>query len=46
MTADMLKVAPGIIPVPGVRKLITDLRAPVPELKAYLREKGTDVQKL
>ena len=46
MTADMLKVAPGIIPDPGVRKLITDLRAPVPELKAYLREKGTDVQKL
>ena len=35
MTADMLKVAPGIIPDPGVRKLITDLRAPVPELKAY-----------
>ena len=46
MTADMLKVAPGIIPDPGVRKLITDLRAPVPELKAYLREKGTGVQKL
>ena len=46
MTADMLKVAPGIIPDPGVRKLITGLRAPVPELKAYLREKGTGVQKL
>ena len=46
MTADMLKVAPGIIPDPGVRKLIIDLRAPVPELKAYLREKGTGVQKL
>ncbi len=46
MTADMLKVAPGIIPDPGVRKLITSLRAPVPELKAFLREKGTGVQKL
>ena len=46
MTASMLKVAPGIIPDPGVRKLITGLRAPVPELKAYLKEKGTGVQKL
>ena len=46
MTASMLKIAPGIIPDPGVRKLITGLRAPVPELKAYLKEKGTGVQKL
>jgi len=46
MTASMLKVAPDIIPDPGVRKLITGLRAPVPELKAWLREKGTGVQKL
>ena len=46
ITADMLKVAPGIITDPGVRKLIIELRAPVPELKAYLREKGTGVQKL
>ena len=46
MTASMLAVAPDTIPDPGVRKLITGLRAPVPELKAYLREKGTGVQKL
>ena len=43
MTASMLKLAPGIIPDPGVRKLITGLRAPVPELKAYLKKKGTGV---
>ena len=46
MSADMLKVAPGIIPDAGVKKLIETLRTPVPELKAYLREKGTGVQKL
>ncbi len=46
MTGDMLKIAPDIIPDPGVRRLIQTLRTPVPELKAYLREKGTDVQKL
>jgi Cof subfamily protein (haloacid dehalogenase superfamily) len=46
MTASMLKLAPDVIPDPGVRKLITGLRAPVPELKAYLKEKGTGVQKL
>ena len=46
MTASMLAVAPDTIPDPGVRKLITGLRAPVSELKAYLREKGAGVQKL
>ena len=46
MTADMLARAPDVIPDPGVRKLITGLRAPVPELKAYLREKSRGVQKL
>lgn len=46
MTASMLQEAVSKIPDPGVRKLIRDLRAPVPELKAYLKEKGTGVQKL
>lgn len=46
MTASMLAVAAEVIPDPGIRKLITGLRTPVPELKAYLREKGTGVQKL
>ena len=46
MTGDMLRIAPDIIPDPGVRRLIQTLRTPVPELKAYLRGKGTDVQKL
>lgn len=46
MSADMLKVAPSIIPDPGVKKLIQTMRTPVPDLKTYLREKGTDVQKL
>ena len=46
MTASMLKTTPDTIPDPGVRRLLKELRAPVPELKAYLREKGTGVQKL
>ena len=46
MTADMLKAALPHITDPGVKKLLQTLRTPVPELKAYLREKGTDVQKL
>jgi len=46
MTADMLAAAPDIIPDPGVRKLIRDLRKPVPELKRYLLDKGAGVQKL
>ena len=46
MTADMLAVAPDLIPDPGVGKLIRGLRSPVPELKRYLLEKGTGVQKL
>jgi len=46
MSGDMLKIAPDIIPDPGVKRLIQTLRTPVPELKNYLREKGTDVQKL
>ena len=46
MTADMLKIAAETIPDPGIRKLIVELRTPVPELKAYLREKGEPLQKL
>lgn len=46
MTADMLKIAAKTIPDPGIRKLIMELRTPVPELKAYLREKGEPLQKL
>ncbi len=46
MTADMLKIAARRIPDPGIRKLIVDLRTPVPELKEYLREKGEPLQKL
>lgn len=46
MTADMLKIAAKTIPDPGIRKLIVELRTPVPELKEYLREKGEPLQKL
>ena len=46
MTAEMLETASRVIPDPGIRRLIVTLRTPVPELKAYLREKGADVQKL
>ena len=46
MTAGMLSIAVEKIPDPGVRKLISSLRAPVPELKQYLKEKGAGVQKL
>ena len=46
MTAWMLEEAMRVIPDPGVRRLIADLRSPVPELKEYLLKKGTGVQKL
>lgn len=46
MTAWMLVEAMCVIPDPGVRRLIADLRSPVPELKEYLLKKGTGVQKL
>ena len=42
----MLEKVPATITDAGVKKLIETLRTPVPELKAYLREKGTGVQKL
>jgi len=46
MSADMLEKVPATITDAGVKKLIETLRTPVPELKAFLREKGTGVQKL
>lgn len=46
MTADMLAAAARTIPDPGIRKLIVELRTPVPELKEYLRQKGEPLQKL
>lgn len=46
MTASMLEWASQHIPDPGIRKLITGLRTPVPELKRYLVDKGMDLQKL
>ena len=46
MSADMLEKVPATITDASVKKLIETLRTPVPELKAYLREKGTGVQKL
>jgi len=46
MTASMLEEAVRVIPDPGVRRLITGLRTPVPELKRYLAEQGGGVQKL
>lgn len=46
MTAWMLDWAADHIPDPGIRRLVTGLRTPVPELKAWLRDKGADVQKL
>ncbi len=46
MTARMLAAAEETIPDPGIRTLIRTLRTPVPELKEYLLEKGSGVQKL
>ena len=46
MSADMREAVLATITDAGVKKLIETLRTPVPELKTYLREKGTGVQKL
>ena len=46
MTEWMYHEALRVIPNAGVRELIVRLRTPVPELKAYLTEKGHDLQKL
>ena len=46
MTDWMLEEATRVIPDAGIRRLITTLRSPVPELKEYLREKGEPLQKM
>ena len=46
MTEDFLRRAPDYIADPGILDLIRRLRTPVPELRAYLREKGEPLQKL
>ena len=46
MTDWMYHEALRVIPNAGVRELIVRLRTPVPELKAYLADKGEDLQKL
>ena len=46
MTDWMLEEAARVIPDPGIRRLITTLRSPVPELKDYLRQKGEPLQKM
>ena len=46
MTEWMYHEALRVIPNAGVRELIVLLRTPVPELKAYLTEKGRDLQKM
>ena len=46
MTRAMYERAEDYIKDPGILRLLKTLRVPVPELKAYLREKGEDVQKL
>ena len=46
MTAPMLRETLSIVTDPGIRDLLLRLRRPVPELRAYLREKGESLQKL
>jgi len=46
MTRAMYERAEDYIKDSGILRLLKTLRVPVPELKAYLREKGEDVQKL
>lgn len=46
MTKAMYDRAEEYVTEAGVLRLLKTLRIPVPELKAYLREKGEDVQKL
>ncbi len=46
MTRAMYERAEDYTKDPGILRLLKTLRVPVPELKAYLREKGEDVQKL
>lgn len=46
ITEDFKRRAPTFIPDPGILDLMERLRTPVPELRAYLREKGEALQKL
>ena len=46
MTGEMYREALRVIPNAGTREMIRLLRTPVPELKAYLAEKGADLQKI
>ena len=46
MTERMLEEALRVVPSAAARDLIRTLRSPVPELKRYLRQQGTGVQKL
>ena len=46
MTADMKARADDIVSSPHYRKMIRELRQGVPELKAFLTERGLDIQKI
>ncbi len=46
MTASMRKQSRTLVPDPHYRQMVWDLRTPVPELKAYVREQGKGVQKI
>ena len=45
MTADFKKQIDGMVRDGHYRKMLHELRNDVPELKAFLREKGSDIQK-
>lgn len=46
MTETLYAQGPAYIQDPHVLKMLLELRKPVPELKAFLRETGRDVQKI
>ncbi len=46
MTAAMREQSRTFVPDPHYRQMVWDLRTPVPELKAYVREQGIGVQKI
>ncbi|MBP5543388.1 MAG: HAD family phosphatase [Kiritimatiellae bacterium] len=46
ITASMVSKADDYTPNAFYARMMTELRTPVPELKAYLKEKGCDVQKV
>lgn len=45
MTRSMWEAVENFTPDPHYRVMVRELRKPVPELKAYLKEKGRDIQK-